>query len=524
MSNNLPGHPISNLIANKKIYALPERRQPPNAAMPFSFFCWAMMTMILTVWLTYSTPLWVPSLPETPYQGSIPAGNMRGVKAFSTKNTDHTRSPQHNNDHAWSQHNNDHTWSQNTIDHAWSHNTQHIDGQAWPIHEQTKDTPLTLLDISDDTRSLSLSIQHSTKYYIVIPLTGLAIIMSNIILHLISNNRKTDNLHKTVHTHRNPIRLEMSRSKIQACSYFRVRVYNRLRGKFRYSRTWWRCYHLATAPPSKTTARTVTQIKREPKQKGEPQITNAQYGKRKSSLDNIQSIYTSKTTIAYEREQDPVLYDLESELMHDMYLPDSEITEEWWECRKHKYVQLHAHCKLKDETTYITLPVAFEHEHATIDKQANIMAGLTPRGRPIKRNIRRFYTKLKNTAQPSLSGMSNNMHFKFEPQETAAFSFGSPSKSPAPTFVFGIPHPKKHQRAQQPAKAGTCEHSVATANSHKLLEINNNLERDRDGWKAAAQAKQTEVETRGLKANEWKAKAHAKQAEAGMWKKNMSGL
>ena len=424
-----------------------------------------MMTMILTVWLTYSTPLWVPSLPETPYQGSIPVGNMRGVKAFSTKNTDHAWS-QHNNDHAWSQHNNDHTWSQNTIDHAWSHNTQHIDGQAWPIHEQTKDT---LLDISDDTRSLSLSIQHSTKYYIVIPLTGLAIIMSNIILHLISNNRKTDNLHKTVHTHRNPIRLEMSRSKIQACSYFRVRVYNRLRGKFRYSRTWWRCYHLATAPPSKTTARTVTQIKREPKQKGEPQITNAQYGKRKSSLDNIQSIYTSKTTIAYEREQGPVLCDLESELMHDMYLPDSEITEEWWECRKHKYVQLHAHCKLKDETTYITLPVAFEHEHAMIDKQANIMAGLTPRGRPIKRNIRRFYTKLKNTAQPSLSGMSNNMHFKFEPQETAAFSFGSPSKSPAPTFVFGIPHPKKHQRAQQPAKAGTCEHSVATANSHKLL-------------------------------------------------------
>ena len=107
------------------------------------------------------------------------------------------------------------------------HNTQ-----AWPIHEQTKDTPLTLLDISDDTRSLSLSIQHSTKYYIVIPLTGLAIIMSNIILHLISNNRKTDNLHKTVYTHRNPIRLEVSRSKIQACSYFRVRVYNRLRGKF----------------------------------------------------------------------------------------------------------------------------------------------------------------------------------------------------------------------------------------------------------------------------------------------------
>ena len=38
------------------------------------------------------------------------------------------------------------------------------------------------------------------------------------------------------------------------------------------------------------------------------------------------------------------------------------------------------------------------------------------------------------------------------------------------------------------------------------------------GWKAAAQAKQTEVETRGLKANEWKAKAHAKQAEAAMWK------
>ena len=181
--------------------------------------------MILTVWLTYSTPLWVPSLPETPYQGSIPAGNMRGVKAFSTKNTDHTRS-QHNNDHAWSQHNNDHTWSQNTIDHAWSHNTQNIDGQAWPIQEQTKDTPLTLLDISDDTRSLSLSIQHSTKYYIVIPLTGLAIIMSNIILHLISNNRKTDNLHKTVYL----IRPERSRSKIQACSYFRVRVYNRLWG------------------------------------------------------------------------------------------------------------------------------------------------------------------------------------------------------------------------------------------------------------------------------------------------------
>ena len=182
------------------------------------------MTMILTVWLTYSTPLWVPSLPETPYQGSIPAGNMRGVKAFSTKNTDHTRSSQHNNDHAWSrQHNNDHTWSQNTIDHAWSHNTQHIDGQAWPIfiQEQTKDTPLTLLDISDDTRSLSLSIQHKTKYYIVIPLTGLAIIMSNIILHLISNNRKTDNLHKTVHTHRNPIR-PMSRSKIQAARYRRV--------------------------------------------------------------------------------------------------------------------------------------------------------------------------------------------------------------------------------------------------------------------------------------------------------------
>ena len=257
------------------------------------------MTMILTVWLTYSTPLWVPSLPETPYQGCIPAGNMRGVKAFSTKNTDHTRSSQHNNDHAWSrQHNNDHTWSQNTIDHAWSHNTQHIDGQAWPIHEQLKDTPLTLLDISDDTHSLSLSIQHNTKYYIVIPLTGLAIIMSNIILHLISNNRKTDNLHKTVYL----IRPERSRSKIQACSYFRVRVYNRLRGKFRYSRTWWRCYHLATAPPSKTTARTVTQIKREHKQKGEPQITNAHYVKRKRferSLDNIQSIYTSKTTIAY---------------------------------------------------------------------------------------------------------------------------------------------------------------------------------------------------------------------------------
>ena len=33
---------------------------------------------------------------------------------------------------------------------------------------------------------------------------------------------------------------------------------------------------------AETTARTVTQIKREPKQKGEPQITNAQYGKRKS--------------------------------------------------------------------------------------------------------------------------------------------------------------------------------------------------------------------------------------------------
>ena len=49
--------------------------------------------------------------------------------------------------------------------------------------------------------------------------------------------------------------------------------------------------------------------------------------------------------------------------------------------------------------------------------------------------------------------------------------------------------------------------------------MNNNLERDRDGWKAAAQAKQTEVEIRGLKANEWKAKAHAKQAEAEMWKK-----
>ena len=111
------------------------------------------------------------------------------------------------------------------------------------------------------------------------------------------------------------------------------------------------------------------------------------------------------------------------------------------------------------------------------------------------------------------------MHFKFEPQEAVAFSFGSPSKSPAPTFVFGIPHPKKHQNTQQPTKAGTCAHSVATANSHKLLEMNNNLERDRDGWKATAQAKQTEVEIRGLKASEWKAKAHAKQAEAEMWKK-----
>ena len=127
--------------------------------MPFSCFCSTISlhvyddddSQILTVWLTYSTPLWVPSLPETPYQGCIPAGNMRGVKAFSTKNTDHTRSPQHN-DQAWSQHNNDQAWSQNTIDHAWSHNTQHIDGQAWPIHEQLKDTPLTLLDISDDTR------------------------------------------------------------------------------------------------------------------------------------------------------------------------------------------------------------------------------------------------------------------------------------------------------------------------------------------------------------------------------------
>ena len=98
-------------------YALPERRQPPNAAMPFSFFCWAMMTMILTVWLTYSTPLWVPSLPETPYQGSIPVGNMRGVKAFSTKNTDHTWSPQHNTDHAWSQHNNDHTCDETCTTH-----------------------------------------------------------------------------------------------------------------------------------------------------------------------------------------------------------------------------------------------------------------------------------------------------------------------------------------------------------------------------------------------------------------------
>ena len=58
--------------------------------------------------------------------------------------------------------------AQNTIDHAWSHNAQHIDGQAWPIQEQTKDTPLTLLDISDDTHSLSLSIQHNTKYYIVL--------------------------------------------------------------------------------------------------------------------------------------------------------------------------------------------------------------------------------------------------------------------------------------------------------------------------------------------------------------------
>ena len=119
-----------------------------------------------------------------------------------------------------------------------------------------------------------------------------------------------------------------------------------------------------------------------------------------------------------EREQDPVLYDLESELMHDIYLPDSEITEEWWECRKHKYVQLHAHCELKDETTYITLPVAFEHEHATVDKQANIMAGLTPRGRPIKRNIRRFYTKLKNTAQPAKLIRNEQQHAFFKLQIT----------------------------------------------------------------------------------------------------------
>ena len=49
--------------------------------------------------------------------------------------------------------------------------------------------------------------------------------------------------------------------------------------------------------------------------------------------------------------------------------------------------------------------------------------------------------------------------------------------------------------------------------------MNNNLERDRDGWKAAAQAKQTEVEIRGLKANEWKKFWVQTPSKANGWKK-----
>ena len=41
-----------------------------------------MMLMTILVWITY-TP-WVPILPE-PYQGSSPAGNMRGLKESSEK-------------------------------------------------------------------------------------------------------------------------------------------------------------------------------------------------------------------------------------------------------------------------------------------------------------------------------------------------------------------------------------------------------------------------------------------------------
>ena len=57
---------------------------------------------------------------------------------------------------------------------------------------------------------------------------------------------------------------------------------------------------------------------------------------------------------------------LENELSHDMFLKDAEISDSWWDSRKHLYVQLFAHCIAHRCTTFISIPERYAHEEERI--------------------------------------------------------------------------------------------------------------------------------------------------------------
>jgi hypothetical protein len=58
----------------------------------------------------------------------------------------------------------------------------------------------------------------------------------------------------------------------------------------------------------------------------------------------------------------PVLASLESELSHDIFRDGAEMTERWWALQKHLYVRLFTYCIVHRCTTFISVPVEYEHE------------------------------------------------------------------------------------------------------------------------------------------------------------------
>ena len=57
-----------------------------------------------------------------------------------------------------------------------------------------------------------------------------------------------------------------------------------------------------------------------------------------------------------------------------MFLKDVDISDSWWNSRKHLYVQLYAHCNARRCTTFISIPERYAHEEEHVRLAAQKVA------------------------------------------------------------------------------------------------------------------------------------------------------